>query len=215
MKIIDRLFEYIDYQSIKIYPFEQRIGVSNGYLSKQRARKADIGESILCRILENCPDLNVDWLLTGLGNMLRDQDVQLAKPDIQHIPIYDIDATGLVQLFENDFNRKVIDVIETTMLPKCDGGIRITGDSMYPLIKSGDIVFYKQINDITNNIVWGDMYLIAFDIEGDEHITVRWIHKSDLSEHIKLVSHNENYYPVDIHISRVRALAFVKASLRL
>ena len=58
--------------------------------------------------------------------------------------------------------------METTLIPKCDGGLRIVGDSMYPLLKSGDIVFYKQVHDIMHSIIWGEMYLISFDIDGDE-----------------------------------------------
>lgn len=50
--------------------------------------------------------------------------------------------------------------METTLIPKCDGGLRIVGDSMYPLLKSGDIVFYKQVHDIMHSIIWGEMYLI-------------------------------------------------------
>ena len=58
--------------------------------------------------------------------------------------------------------------METTLIPKCVGGLRIVGDSMYPLLKSGDIVFYKQVHDIMHSIIWGEMYLISFDIDGDE-----------------------------------------------
>ena len=62
--------------------------------------------------------------------------------------------------------------METTLIPKCDGGLRIVGDSMYPLLKSGDIVFYKQVHDIMHSIIWGEMYLISFDIDGDEYVSV-------------------------------------------
>ena len=32
---------------------------------------ADIGESIAMRIIENCPDVDPSWLLTGKGEMLK------------------------------------------------------------------------------------------------------------------------------------------------
>jgi hypothetical protein len=44
--------------------------LSNGYLGKQLARNADLGEGVMNRILENCPDINSNWLLTGKGEML-------------------------------------------------------------------------------------------------------------------------------------------------
>lgn len=136
--------------------------------------------------------------------------------DRQQIPIYDIEAVaGLVPLFAERYNQSVIEVMETTLIPKCDGGLRIVGDSMYPLLKSGDIVFYKQIHDIKHCIIWGEMYLISFDIDGDEYVSVKYLQKSDIPDHVVLVSYNEHHKPMEIHISRIRALAFIKASLRL
>ena len=93
--------------------------------------------------------------------------------------------------------------------------LRIVGDSMYPLLKSGDIVFYKQVHDIMHSIIWGEMYLISFDIDGDEYVSVKYLQKSDIPDHIVLVSYNEHHKPMEIHINRIRALAFIKASLRL
>ncbi len=135
----------------------------------------------------------------------------------QQIPVYDMDAVaGLVPLFADSYNnQQVVEVLETSLIPKCDGGLRIVGDSMYPLLKSGDVVFYKQIHDIAHNLVWGEMYLISFDIEGEEYVTVKYIKRSPEKDHVTLVSHNEHHSPMDIHIGRIRALAFIKASLRL
>jgi len=36
-----------------------------------------------------------------------------------------------------------------------------------------------------------------------------------IPDHIVLVSYNEHHKPMEIHINRIRALAFIKASLRL
>ena len=49
---------------------------------------------------------------------------------------------------------------------------------MYPLLKSGDIVLYKQLGNI-DDIFWGDMYLLSIDIDGEEYVTVKYIQKSD------------------------------------
>ena len=136
--------------------------------------------------------------------------------DRQQIPIYDMEAVaGLVPLFADQYSQSIVEVMETTLIPKCDGGLRIVGDSMYPLLKSGDIVFYKQIHDILNNIVWGEMYLVSFDVDGDEYVSVKYLQKSDIPDHVVLVSYNEHHKPMEIHVSRIRALAFIKASLRL
>ena len=71
MKSIDRLFQYFDYKGIKPTRFEKEYGLSNGYLTQQLKRNADIGESILIKIINNCQDINPGWLLTGEGEMLK------------------------------------------------------------------------------------------------------------------------------------------------
>ena len=101
-----------------------------------------------------------------------------------------------------------------TNLPRCDGAIYVVGDSMYPLLKSGDIVLYKQIGDV-NDIFWGDMYLLSIDIDGEEYVTVKYIQKSEKPGCVKLVSQNPHHADKDIEIGRIRALAFVKASIRM
>ena len=70
MKAIDRLMQYIEKKRFKKRSFEVNNGLSNGYLGKQLTRNADLGEGILKKILENCPDLSPEWLLTGNGEMI-------------------------------------------------------------------------------------------------------------------------------------------------
>ena len=85
---------------------------------------------------------------------------------------------------------------------------------MYPLLKSGDIVLYKQLQNI-EDIFWGDMYLLSIDIDGEEYITVKYIQKADREGYVKLVSQNPHHADKDVAIDRIRALALVKASIRM
>jgi hypothetical protein len=70
MKAIERLMQYIDYKGFNKRAFEIDNGLSNGYLGKQLTRNADLGEGVLMKIVENCPDLSPEWLLTGNGEMI-------------------------------------------------------------------------------------------------------------------------------------------------
>ena len=86
---------------------------------------------------------------------------------MQSVPLYNIEGTaGLVPLFTGQTPVQPVNYIHIPNLPKCDGAIYIVGDSMYPLLKSGDIVLYKQMNSI-EDIFWGDMYLLSIDIDGE------------------------------------------------
>jgi phage repressor protein C with HTH and peptisase S24 domain len=136
--------------------------------------------------------------------------------ELQQIPLYNMEAiAGLVPLFNDSIKHIPIDYIQIPNLPKCDGAIYITGDSMYPLLKSGDIVLYKRVDDIINCIFWGEMYLISVDMGGEEYVTVKFIQKSDQPDFIRLVSHNQHHDDKDVPVSKIRALAFVKASIRI
>ena len=200
----------------------QRLGIGKAALSMIETGKAGLStrnRNILVQEL----NVNPEWLESGKGNMFNaepDLTAYMHRTDnslpLQSVPLYSIEGTaGLVPLFADQAQAKPVNFIHIPNLPKCDGAIYIVGDSMYPLLKSGDIVFYKQVHDIMHSIIWGEMYLISFDIDGDEYVSVKYLQKSDIPDHIVLVSYNEHHKPMEIHINRIRALAFIKASLRL
>lgn len=85
MKSIERILQYIDRKGVSKRAFEMNNGLSNGYLGKQLARNADLGEGILIKILENCPDLSPQWLLTGKGEMILSdlEEESIKKPPLK------------------------------------------------------------------------------------------------------------------------------------
>ncbi len=199
----------------------QRLGVGKTALSMIETGKARLStrnRNILVQEL----NVNPDWLETNKGEMFN------AEPNLssfrlrtdgavplQSVPLYSIEATaGLVPLFEQRASFTPINYIHIPNLPKCDGAIYVTGDSMYPLLKSGDIVLYKQLHDL-ENIFWGDMYLLSIEVEGEEFVTVKYIQRSEREGYIRLVSQNPHHADKEIELSRVRAIALVKASIRM
>ena len=198
------------------------LGVGKSALSMIETGKAALSErnkNILVQEL----NVNPEWLEEGRGEMFncpREECIAFLKRTDrslphQSVPLYDIEGTaGLVPLFLDRQNQKPVDYIHIPNLPKCDGAVYIVGDSMYPLLKSGDIVLYKQVNSI-EDIFWGDMYLLSIDIDGEEYITVKYIQKSERAGYVKLVSQNPHHADKEIEVSRIKALAFVKASIRM
>lgn len=220
-----RVGEYIEAKGISYYAFENSLGASRGSISKAVKDAKSIGSNVLEKIMVLYPDLNPAWLLTGSGSMFTDGVAPAittfklktdAVVESQQIPLYDLEAVaGLVPLFGNSRALQPVDHISIPHLPKCDGAVYVTGDSMYPLLKSGDIVMYKIIEDIPNNIFWGEMYLLGIDMGGEEYITVKYIQQSDKEGFIKLVSQNPQHQDKDIAINKIRALALIKASIRI
>ncbi len=202
--------------------FAAVLGVGKSALSMIETGKTALSERNK-NILVQDLNVNPDWLESGRGEMFNcpkeewQQFTRRTDNTVPHqsVPLYNMEGTaGLVPLFMDPSKVKPIDYIHIPNLPKCDGAIYVVGDSMYPLLKSGDIVLYKQMND-WSNIFWGDMYLISIDIEGEEFVTVKYIQKSERPGCIKLVSQNPHHADKDIELEKVRALAFVKASIRM
>jgi len=218
----EKIVQWLENKGISKNAFYEKTGLSKGFLDKG----ASLGVDKLKVIVDNYPDFNPMWLLYDdekLPNGLVHEPFQVYRSrtdvdrDSQQIPLYDLHASaGLVELFQHTGSNVPVESLKIPNLPKCDGAVYVTGDSMYPLLKSGDIVIYKEIQDIRNNIYWGEMYLISIDLEGEEYISVKYIQKSELSnEHVKLVSQNSHHQPKDLLISKIRALALIKASIRI
>ncbi|MDD2952937.1 MAG: transcriptional regulator [Parabacteroides sp.] len=72
-KIISRLFTYLQEKNIPHTRFEKEIGLSNGYLKTQLRRNSDLGESVIRKVIDNCLDIDICWLLTGRPPMLRSE----------------------------------------------------------------------------------------------------------------------------------------------
>ena len=200
----------------------QRLGIGKAALSMIETGKAGLS-SRNRNILVQELNVNAEWLdgddSAEMFNLEPDLTAFRLKTDntlpMQSVPLYSIEGTaGLVPLFADNSSNKPINYIHIPNLPKCDGAIYVAGDSMYPLLKSGDIVLYKQLNDL-NDIFWGDMYLLSIDIDGEEYITVKYVQKSANDGFVKLVSQNPHHADKDVAMSRIRAIALVKASIRM
>ena len=200
----------------------QRLGVGKTALSMIETGKARLSSRNRNLLVQEL-NVNPDWLESGKGEMFNadpslaasfGRGTEMAMP-LQSVPLYSIEATaGLVPLFEQQSSHTPINYIHIPNLPKCDGAVYVAGDSMYPLLKSGDIVLYKQLRDV-EDIFWGDMYLLSIDMDGEEFITVKYVQRSDREGYVRLVSQNQHHADKDVEIKRIRAIALVKASIRM
>lgn len=65
--IKERLIAYLKYKGVNNSEFGRIIGVSNAYISSIRK---SIQPDKVEKISANFPDLNIDWLITGKGDMI-------------------------------------------------------------------------------------------------------------------------------------------------
>jgi phage repressor protein C with HTH and peptisase S24 domain len=84
---------------------------------------------------------------------------------------------------------------------------------MYPILKSGDIVGFKGINNF-GNVIYGEMYIVAFHLDGDQYLTVKYVNRSEKEGYVKLVSYNPHHEPMDLPVDTIQDMAIVKFSIR-
>lgn len=202
------------------------LGISRSTLSNWGARNSIDFALLLGRM----PDVDYNWLLTGKGSPLRragfcNSELARGEVEILHTPktadpvddrsvtLYDISAAANLKTLLADRPQYVLGKIVIPNVPACDGAVYVSGDSMYPILKSGDIVGFKSIHDFSD-VIYGEMYLVSFERGGDEYLAVKYVNHSDRPGCIRLVSYNTHHDPMDLPLEAINAMAIVKFSIR-
>ena len=202
--------------------FASSIGLKQGSYSDIEKGKTKSITTQTIMLLEYVHNVNIDYLYTGNGDMFKPEISQIHQPksvekiyEEQTINLYNVDAAANLKTLFDQKNQNIIGRVVVPDMPKCDGAVNVKGDSMYPLLKSGDIVAYKEVNVDMRNIFFGEMYLVSIDLDGEEYLSVKYVQKSDLGDDwIKLVSHNTNHQPKDFPVSSIKAMGLIKFTIR-
>ena len=91
----ERLMKYLYKKDIKSNYFCSKIGVSAAFISSMRK---SIQPDKLYSIAVNFPDLSIEWLLTGQGNMYRKSYENVNKEDME--------LSDVVKKFQNQIELK-------------------------------------------------------------------------------------------------------------
>lgn len=199
-----RLTAYLRYKGINKSEFGRIIGVSNAYISSiRKSIQPDKAE----KIASSFPDLNIAWLMTGEGEMIKSntwQDFDDKPQEEVHgtvVPLLPILAHGgKLTDFECSISRyeceKVISPIDGV-----DLAITISGDSMAPEYPSGSSVLIKKVNEKAF-IEWGKVYVL----DTCNGTIIKQLMPHDNPSYVKCVSLNSAYPPFDLSLSYVHAI---------
>ena len=211
----ERLRKYLSDKHLSVREFERICNLGNGVASKLGSTT---NPSTLRKIANSC-DLNIDWLLTGEGEMLVDVDdtvnVALAQEQTttrRCIPVYDAETTG-------GFNGYVSSSMENSkQIGEIDPGawfdyretaaIRHIGDSMveYP---NGCYLAVREVKE-SRLLVPGRNYVI----ETEEYRVTKRIQKGSTPNTLALYSSNQEKYedgrlihePFEVNIEDIRRI---------
>lgn len=211
-----RILEFINHIDVGQASFERKAGISNGYVNNL---KGSIGSSIINKISAAYPELNIDWLLTGEGSMLKTalsvrDGVIVVTPDVIRegdytgTLVYDIDAVCGTDSRNIAFTQEMI--IGSVNLPGIKSTSHIitaSGDSMQPRICNGDRIAIREIHDM-RVLIYGQIYMIITE----EYRLLKTVkrHKTDPNNMIVLASSNPDYDDIDLPKDQIIKLFIVE-----
>lgn len=190
--------------------FAKMIGVAPSTISSWLSRDTIDYDLLFAK----CEKLSSDWLLTGEGNMLRDDDLPVAHPVAspkEGIPLIPLSAmagafTGEQTVLEYECERYVIPAFNGA-----DFLITVKGNSMNPTYVSGDIVACQRVPMTSLFFQWNKPYVL----DTTQGPLIKRIKPGSDKQHVLIVSDNTQYDPFELPYSEIHAVALVIGIIRL
>lgn len=231
---IDRIYQISENEKISISYIEKKIGASKGVLSRAISHKTDIQAKWLIKIVENFPDINPEWLLTGRGPMLRtappanpqppphtpEADPRPAPPSSQPaIPL--LAAHQLPALSPSGQQPAPPPGAPLYLIPEFAQAaalFRLSGDAMAPTLLPGDLLALRPVSP-QPLLQWHRPHLALTD----QGPLVRRILPPQAAtpaqpsqpEHLLLRADNPAYPDVTLPLPHLRALFLIIGFLRI
>lgn len=156
--IKERVLQLAEFQEGNKQTFFKKIGMTYGNFTGE-AKKTPLNSTAIGNILLNYPQANLEWLITGEGDMLKSDK----KSDSKNlIPFYsDIGSVGGSTLEISNGKTSVEYIDAGDWFPNASAAIRHYGDSMieYP---SGCILALKEIQDLEHGFILGQNYVVEY-----------------------------------------------------
>ena len=192
--IANELRSYFSERGITQQSIANELHVSKAYINALFTGRTSIGKST-ARKLSELYGISESWLLTGEG--------AIAKYDGNGIPEYDVDFSCGNAVMYTD-STAIVGTLSMSEYANATAIVRATGNSMHPLISSGDKVIIKEVENWRENIIYGQIYGIETD--GDIR-TIKRVRRSSEEGIIILEPINKEEYdstPIKAaHITRM------------
>jgi len=202
LTVKQRLIEFLSYKGLSQKNFALQCGLSNGFVNNI---VQSIQPKTLNRITMQFPDLNPAWLLTGEGDMIRTHEISQKKIDLPAgTPIYDIDSSEHnAHMFVKE---NISGYISLPFISKTSAIITASGDSMKPIINSGDKIVVREIKH-REYLYYGQIYFIITQ----EYRMIKYIRKHPTNLDIVILrSENQNYDDIELPRDQILRLFVIE-----
>lgn len=196
---------YLAQKGVLPYEFYKESGVTRGILQQNNG----ISEDNIAKFLAYAPDVSVEWLITGRGEMLstmqekkqEKSDSEEKLPKVSHNPTigkpyYDVDFLGGFNEIVNSQVTIPTNNIVIQGFEKADFWCNVTGHSMEPKINHGDIIALHKCT--LEDIQYGEIYAVVLDTLR----TIKILRRSSDPKKLRFVpinttDYDEQEYPVE------------------
>lgn len=205
----NRLLAFIEsHCKTSIRAFEEYCGLTNGTVSS--VKKKGPGADIVQKISYAYPELDLNWLFTGIGTMVKTKRNDATPENATRLPLIPIEAFAGPGLptYEDE---RIEDFYTVSEFKNSDFLIRVKGDSMVPRYNGGDIVACKRVKDVYF-LQWNRAYVICTESQG---VMIKRVQPSEKEGCIKCVSDNEKYAPFDVPMNDIVQIALVNGAITL
>lgn len=178
-----------------------------------KAGKCGISKDLATKIQDKYFNVNMSWLLTGEGEMLKtDDNLPMINYERRGVPYYDVDFIGGFDLVVNDQSTNPNYYIDCRPYNDATCWVNVTGHSMEPGLCSGDMVALKQVSIWSEFLLLGEIYAIVTD----DFRTIKMITKSDHEDCYRLVPLNKSpeYHEQDLPKRLIRNIFKVQGSIK-
>lgn len=215
--IKQRILSFAGTLGISKRDFYSKIGVSRGTLES----KTGITEDVITKFFATYPQVSIEWLMTGKGNMLKNDNVgckrqiepahHISENVQEGIPLIPLSAmagafTGDTSVMEYECERYVIPAFKGA-----DFLIQVKGDSMQPTYYSGDLVACQRVPMDDLFFQWNKIYVL----DTKQGPLIKRIRRGSDDFHVLIVSDNTDYEPFELSKDQFYGVALVRGLVRL
>ena len=190
------------------------LGIDPSNLSKVLSGKLPFSTGLINRLVADL-GISKQWLVAGEGlpyekeslpRALEPQSPTPAEGRGAGVPVYDIDVTAGCRSLEELFgSSRPVGALNLPGLPPDTYIIKVSGDSMTPVIMNGGYIAIRRIHD-TSTLFWGRIYVV----ELDEYRMVKFMRRNADPSLVTLHSQNPAYEDLDVPRDAIRRLYIVE-----